>query len=81
VREGFEIIALLTKASLIPTLLPGGEGLFQIIPDSSGRRPESSEHNKLRSRQNQNVAPLAWEYIHQLDSGLRRNDDLMDYLA
>jgi hypothetical protein len=46
VREDFEIIALQTKASLIPTLLPGGEGLFQIIPDSNGRRPESSVFNQ-----------------------------------
>jgi hypothetical protein len=42
VREYFEIIALQTRGSLIPTLLPEGEGLCQIIPDSSGRRPESS---------------------------------------
>jgi hypothetical protein len=36
-----------------------------------------------RSGQNRGVVPLAWGFVNQLDSGLRRNDVifLMDYLG
>jgi len=43
VREGFEIIVLPTRVYPHPNPSPPGEGLGQIIPDSSGRRPESSQ--------------------------------------
>jgi hypothetical protein len=47
----------------------------------AGRNPAIK--NMPRSGQNRDVVPLAWGFVNQLDSGLRRNDVifLMDYLG
>jgi hypothetical protein len=44
----------------------------------AGRNPAIS--NIPRSGQKQGVVPLSREFIDQLDSGLRRNDGMKDYL-
>jgi hypothetical protein len=41
-----------------------------------GRNPAKT--NTPRSGQNRDIAPLSREIFNQLDSGLRRNDGLMD---
>ncbi|MDP1995963.1 MAG: hypothetical protein Q8J90_02090, partial [Gallionella sp.] len=49
------------------------------IPRSGQNEPHAAS---FEGRPNQGVVPLAWVFVNQLDSGLRRNDVifLMDYL-
>jgi len=45
-----------------PLVRHTGEGRYPVIK------------NTLRSRQSHSVAPLAWEIVNHLDTGLRRYD-------
>jgi hypothetical protein len=59
------------------------DGMFLVMNPSNplvrhsgaGRNPVIK--NILRSRQNHDVVPLAWEIVNYLDSGIRRNDAIV----